>query len=228
MNIKFICGDRYVAKHFPVKPASKDRPEWYNKLPGFLGEPLHSPPTIKKCMPIYDHMTAGYIIYNPVEQEIHSDVRPDGSEIIEFHRRFPDAWTEQPAQEGHMHEQCPIHVNGNEKRSYITFSVPWRIETPPGYSCLIQPPYFHFEKRFTIWPGIVDTDVIDVPWSNWPGHMNTPPGEKVTIAPGTPLMQVIPFKRDEWQMEMLENTGKPSILEQGSYKDLVQSKKKFQ
>ena len=212
MNIKFICGDRYVAKHFPVKPASKDRPEWYNKLPGFLGEPLHSPPTIKKCMPIYDHMTAGYIIYNPVEQEIHSDVRPDGSEIIEFHRRFPDAWTEQPAQEGHMHEQCPIHVNGNERRSDITFSVPWRIETPPGYSCLIQPPYFHFEKRFTIWPGIVDTDVIDVPWSNWPGHMNTPPGEKVTIAPGTPLMQVIPFKRDEWKMDI-------EVDEEGKHRD---------
>ena len=64
MKIKFICGDRHVAKHFPVKPASKERPDWYNKLPGFLGEPLHSPPTIKKCMPIYDHMTAGYIIYN--------------------------------------------------------------------------------------------------------------------------------------------------------------------
>ena len=209
MNIKFICGDRYVAKHFPVKPASKDRPEWYNKLPGFLGEPLHSPPTIKKCMPIYDHMTAGYIIYNPVEQEIHSDVRPDGSEIIEFHRRFPDAWTEQPAQEGHMHEQCPIHVNEGERRDYITFSVPWRIETPPGYSCLIQQPYFEFEKRFTLFPGIVDTDTIDVPWANWPGHMNIATGESTTIQPGTPLMQVIPFKRDAWEMEtVVDESGK--------------------
>ena len=57
MKIKFICGDKHVAKHFPPKPATKDRPDWYNKLPGFLGEPLSSPPTLKKCMPVYDHMT---------------------------------------------------------------------------------------------------------------------------------------------------------------------------
>ena len=88
-------------------------------------------------------------------------------------------------------------------------SVPWRIETPPGYSCLIQPPYFHFEKRFTLWPGIVDTDTIDVPWSNWPGHMNIPKGESVKVQPGTPLMQVFPFKREDWEMEIeVDEAGK--------------------
>jgi len=39
--------------------------------------------------------------------------------------------------------------------------------------------------------------------------MNTPPGEKVTIAPGTPLMQVIPFKRENWEMETeVDEAGK--------------------
>ena len=201
MKIKFICGDRHVAKHFPPVPASKARPDWYNKLPGFLGQPLQSPPTIKKCMPVYDHITAGYIVYNPVEQEIACGNR-DNSDVVAFRRRFPDAWNNQEPQEGHMHEQCPIHVNENERRDYITFSVPWRIETPPGYSCLIQQPYFEFEKRFTLFPGIVDTDTIDVPWVNWPGHMNTTDGESVKVQPGTPLMQIIPFKREDWEMEI--------------------------
>ena len=208
MKIKFICGDRHVAKHFPPVPASKARPDWYNKLPGFLGQPLQSPPTIKKCMPVYDHITAGYIVYNPVEQEIACGNR-DNSDVVAFRRRFPDAWNNQEPQEGHMHEQCPIHVNGNERRDYITFSVPWRIETPPGYSCLIQQPYFEFEKRFTLFPAIVDTDTIDVPWVNWPGHMNIAKGESTTIQPGTPLMQVIPFKRDAWEMEtVVDEAGK--------------------
>ncbi len=208
MKIKFICGDRHVAKHFPPVPASKARPDWYNKLPGFLGQPLQSPPTIKKCMPVYDHITAGYIVYNPVEQEIACGNR-DNSDVVAFRRRFPDAWNNQEPQEGHMHEQCPIHVNENERRDYITFSVPWRIETPPGYSCLIQQPYFEFEKRFTLFPAIVDTDTIDVPWVNWPGHMNIEEGKSTTIQPGTPLMQVIPFKRDAWEMEtVVDEAGK--------------------
>ncbi len=203
MKIKFICGDRHVAKHFPPIPASKSRPDWYNNLPGFLGKPLSSPPTIKKCMPIYDHITAGYIVHNPVEQEITTQTRPsEHGDVKGFVRRYPQAWTNQEEQEGHLHSQCPIHVNNEERRDYITFSVPWRIETPPGYSCLIQQPYFEFEKRFTLFPGIVDTDTIDVPWVNWPGHMNTTDGESVKVQPGTPLMQIIPFKREDWEMEV--------------------------
>ena len=49
MKIKFICGDRHVAKHYPPVPTAKARPDWYNRVPGFLGEPLQSPPTVKKC-----------------------------------------------------------------------------------------------------------------------------------------------------------------------------------
>ena len=204
MKIKFICCDRHVAKHYPPVPTAKARPDWYNKVPGFLGEPLTSPPTVKKCMPIYDHITAGYMIYSPVEMEIKIGERPkntDGSAVSTFHRTYPAAWTNQEPQEGHSHEQCPVKLDGQQK-DYITFSVPWRIETPPGYSCLIQQPYFFFEDRFTLFPGIVDTDTIDVPWVNWPGVMNGKPGDKVTIEPGAPLMQIIPFKRDEWQMEV--------------------------
>ena len=52
MEIKFVCGDRHVAKHFPVKLASKERPEWYNKMSGWLGDAQSSPPTLKKCMPL--------------------------------------------------------------------------------------------------------------------------------------------------------------------------------
>ena len=233
MKIKFICGDKHVAKHFPPTPASKERPKWYNDMPGWLGEPNTSPPTIKKCMPVYDMMTAGYIIHTPVEQEIKCGIRHDSEDIISFNRRFPMAWADmQEPNEGHMHEQCPVHVKGN-RRDFITFSVPWRIETPPGYSCLIQPPYFHFEERFTLWPGIVDTDVIDVPWSNWPGHMNTGAEETVTIQPGTPLMQIFPFKREDWEMEVeVDEAGKArdtslKFFLTNAYKRIFHQKKKY-
>ena len=121
-KIKFICGDRHVAKHSPPIPTAKARPDWYNALPGFIGEPLQSPPTIKKCMPVYDHLTAGYIVHNPVEQEITIGERPaqDGSPVESFRRLYPQAWTRQEEQEGHSHEQCPVKLDGaqNLKRLY--------------------------------------------------------------------------------------------------------------
>jgi hypothetical protein len=232
MKIKFICGDRHVLKHFPPVPANKVLPDWYKKIKGWTGEPQLSAPSIKKCMPVYDQMSAGYIIYNPVEQEITSGPRMDNPEVTAFSRRYPQAWTNQEEQEGHTHEQCPIHVNNNERREYITFSVPWRIETPPGYSCLIQQPFYEFEKRFTLFPGIVDTDTIDVPWVNWPGHMNTASGESVTIQPGTPLMQIIPFKRDEWEMETelnesAERTTALKFFLTNAYARIFHKKKKY-
>ena len=98
---------------------------------------------------------------------------------------------------------------------------------------MIQPPYYQFEKRFTLFPGIVDTDVIDVPWSNWPGHMNTKAGEKVIIPPGTPIMQVLPFKRDEWEMETIvdeQNVKRDTSLKfflTNAYARIFHKKKKF-
>ena len=39
--------------------------------------------------------------------------------------------------------------------------------------------------------------------------MNIATGESTTIQPGTPLMQVIPFKRDAWEMEtVVDESGK--------------------
>lgn len=233
MKIKFICGDRHVLKHYPPVPASKARPDWYNKMPGWVAQPHTSPPSIKKCMPVLDHMTAGYIIYNPVEQEIETGLRKDNDQdVLTFKRMYPQAWTKQDPQQGHLHDQCPVHVNNNERRDYITFSVPWRIKTPPGYSCLIQQPFYNFEKRFTIFPGIVDTDTMDIPWSDWPGHANTVPGEKITIAPGTPLVQVIPFKRDEWEMEteLNESAERDTALKfflTNAYARIFHKKKKY-
>ena len=67
--------------------------------------------------------------------------------------------------------------------------------------------YLHFKEGFTLFPGIVDTDTIDVPWVNWPGHMNIGKDESVIIQPGTPLMQIFPFKREDWEMKIEVDEG---------------------
>lgn len=75
---------------------------------------------------------------------------------------------------------------------------PWAIKTPKGYSVLFVQP-FHRESVFTILPGIVDTDSYTIP-VNFPFVINDSNFEG-TIPMGTPIAQVIPFKRDSWKME---------------------------
>ena len=226
-TIKFICGEPSVAKHYPIVPASQAKPDWYKKTGAWTGTPHQSYPTIKKCMPVGDLISAGYMVPNPVEQELHVTDRPDG--VQGFARTYPAGWTMQNPQEGHDHPQCPVHVEGI-KRDYITFSIPWRIETPPGYSCLIMSPFYHFEDRFKLFPAIIDTDTIDVPWNNWPGTMIK---ESFVLQPGEPLAQVIPIKREDWKMEievdeegLKRDTGLKFFLSDG-YAKLFHRKKKY-
>ena len=54
---------------YPPTPAVKNMPEWYLKTPGYMGNDAKkivtlkgNPHTIKKCIPVFDAITFGYII----------------------------------------------------------------------------------------------------------------------------------------------------------------------
>jgi len=82
---------------------------------------------------------------------------------------------------------------------------PFIIKTPPGYSSLFLPPMNNPDDRFSIIPGIVDTDTYNLE-INFPILFNGDKYDslKTTIKRGTPYVQVIPFKRDSWKMSMEE------------------------
>jgi len=65
------------------------------------------------------------------------------------------------------------------------------------------------DDRFSIIPGIVDTDTYDLE-INFPIVFNGDKYEslKTTIKRGTPYVQVIPFKRNSWKMSVEETKEK--------------------
>jgi hypothetical protein len=74
----------------------------------------------------------------------------------------------------------------------------WIIKTPPGWSSIFLHPVAYSDLPFQVISGIVDTDVlntdINVPFvvkNNFEG----------LIEKGTPMFQVIPFKREGWTSE---------------------------
>ena len=59
-------------------------------------------------------------------------------------------------------------------------------------------PYYQFEKRFTVLSGIVETDSYH--HINFPTLLHTK--KDIIIERGTPFIQVIPFKRDDFILDM--------------------------
>lgn len=208
MDIKFTDTVGVADIYYP-KPASQFIPDWYKNMVSYLtGEKKptgggQGSTTIKKCMPVFDAITAGYIILTP------SDVYVSQKED-EKGNKFPwYEWSSLDLISFHPIEQAPEHPAQNGF-SYPKWKNAWSIKTPKGYSSMfIQP--MHRDSVFTILPGIVDTDEYFAP-VHFPFVLNDPTFEGI-IPAGTPVAQVIPFKRETWKMEF------------GNQKDLIESNK---
>jgi hypothetical protein len=182
-----------VPEEYGPKPATASVPDWYKNLPSYMGgekKPTgegSTTGTIKRCMPVFDAIVGGYVLYTNVDVWVSQKDRMPWYEWPSFE---PISW--------HPVEQAPNHPDRNGHReSYPKWINPWAIQTPPGYSTLfIQP--MHRESVFTILPGVVDTDQYNAP-VNFPFVLNNIEFEGL-IPAGTPMAQVIPFKRESWEM----------------------------
>jgi hypothetical protein len=197
-------------------PASKAIPDWYKNTESYVGgvkEPsgdARTTATIKKCMPVLDAITAGYILPLPADIVV-SKKEVDGTTMQWFE------WANFNLVGFHPVEQAPLHPE-KKPHPYIKFNNPWSIKTPPGYSCLfIQP--LHREAPFTVLAGVVDTDTY-INTVNFPLVINDPDFEGL-IPQGTPMAQVIPFKREEWKMSFGDQQDYEKAI---SNKQLLMSK----
>lgn len=206
--IKFInTWGELTTDLFPPEPAYKNVPQWYKDLNSYIGEEKKpsgegkTTATIKRCMPVFDSISSGYIIKSQIDvfvsQKSLKNVLSDEDSTT------TQPWYEWPILEPlgfHPIEQAPNHPNNNGHMfTYPKWNNPWSIKTPPGYSVLFVQP-FHRESVFTILPGVVDTDKHISP-VNFPFVLNDIKFEGL-IPAGTPIAQVIPFKRDPWVMEI--------------------------
>jgi len=216
--------------YFP-QPSSIFLPDWYKKTSGHVGNNKTyinteiTGPTIKKCIPIFDALTAGYII--PTCCDLFISKNPDGTILYTPAPFGPEAISYHPI------IQAPYHpaMNGNP---YPKFTNPWGIATPKGYSCLFMPPVHEGNKYFKVLEGIVDTDKYHAP-VNFPFVLNDVNFEGL-IPAGTPMVQVVPFKRDYWtskpgsEKEIKKTSDDVSLLNSrflDRYKNLFWERKQY-
>jgi hypothetical protein len=170
------------------QPASQLLPEWYKNLDGMYSEHIQDK-TIKKCMPFFDVLAAGYIISTIADVNV---TQRNGLAYYEW----PSPYFEALA--FHDPRQAPTHPAANGM-PYPKWINPWGIQTPKGYSVLIiNPP--HRESPFSILEAIVDTDKMITP-INFPFVLKDAKFEGL-IPEGTPMAQIIPFKRENWKIKI--------------------------
>lgn len=208
-KITFKASKDYIENNKDILPipAKQNVPDWFKKL-------THSTEnfTVKGCLPFLDTLTSGYILKMPIDYGIEHNVVVDGEKKTGFkssqtNTSLRDTVNINCHGDDNFHgtnqiKNSPL-LNKNCNLPVHKILNPWVIKTPPGYSTLFVPPLNNTDDRFSIIPGIVDTDTFNV-------HINFPfivngdkyPYLKTVLKRGLPYVQIIPFKRDRWKMKV--------------------------
>jgi hypothetical protein len=192
-----------VSKNFYPKPASSYIPEWYSEMDSYRGKEKKpdgagvSLATIKRCMPVFDAISSGYVITTYADVFVSQKPTKQKDSEVEVDMPYYQWPTGTPIA-FHDIDQAPNHPLYNNA-PYPKWISPWGISTPPGYSCLFINPV-HRKSVFSIMEGVVDTDAYNAP-VNFPFVLKNVNFEGL-IPAGTPIAQVIPFKREEWKMQI--------------------------
>ena len=201
-TIKFLQMYKQLGDVVPLpEPATKNVPSWYKDQPAIIGDE-QTPDrgqlklTVKKCQAFFDAMAAGYILKVPVD--IHLDTT-DGKFILQL--------------PGHLNKfrTALISEHGIEQVSHLPIDKDiycdrilrihptWMVKTEEGYSTLFTSPMHQDIGPLKAIDAIVDTDTYFTD-----GHLSflVKKNFKGIIKQGTAMSQIVPFKREDWQMEI--------------------------
>jgi hypothetical protein len=216
-NINFRARSRTEFEVQPKPfPAVKQLPKWFvnaNPYSGGDGYPndnkLHfrnknANATYKKCVPLLDGLSAGYII------PLWTDV------MVEQHDGIPDIYWKNDTDVFSLHGTPSREIPAPLGYQNIVFKYNncWIPQTPKGYSCLIISPLGYNDLAFEAIPAIVDTDssTLELVFPMWIKE-----GFEGIVEKGTPMIQVIPFKRDDWESTF-------DYYEDGEYNNIIVQK----
>jgi hypothetical protein len=200
-------------KFFPA-PTQSVIPEWYKKASRFAKNPFNNEywkatkencpvakegttddygliPTWKACPAIMDAFSTGYVLKTPCDLTFFKN----SNGIIEVKVediKYKDFCTSRP----------PIpefeHPRGYYKH-HFAWLADWGLELPEGYSALFMTPMNRFDLPFLNTTGVVDSDKVHM-LGTFPFFIAE--GWEGVIPAGTPYLQILPFKRENWEHEI--------------------------
>jgi hypothetical protein len=188
-------GDEAIPEQYYPIPAEKNIPAWYKNMITYYdksnAKEKRESQTIKRCMPVFDAFTAGYLIVTHTAINISYD--ENKGLHIDWANDTLDAVTFHGAHQLVGYRGLDLPTGAPKLRN------PWGIKTPKGYSCYFMPPAHREKTGIRILEGYVDTDTYNNS-VQFPFLIDE--GFEGEIPAGTPIAQVIPFKRDSFKMRI--------------------------
>lgn len=199
-KINFIANKPWLnqdSKSSPI-PASKHMPDWYKKAERYVKYPdgttyldqdNNKIPSWKACPAIYDIFMTGYFLRTPCDIKfIKSNNRLEVVIEDQQHKDFVQIRQEMPGFE---------QPDGYYK-DHFAWWPDWAPAVEEGYCVLYAHPFNRFDLPFLNTTGIVDQDKLNLP-GTVPFFIKE--GWEGVIKAGTPFLQMLPFKRENWESE---------------------------
>jgi hypothetical protein len=190
-------------------PTKDHIPEWFKVMPSTVdNSPLSIQPsnlTIKDNLIFSDPFSLGYTAVTPYEIEfmdqresLPKEMQEDPNISVSDAPRLDFAYPGYPIVhqsdfEQHAHLKEP---EGHYHEMAYSWNFWFTIKTPKGYSVLITSPLNQNNLFWTNTSIVIDTDK-DVVLPPLPFFLSKL-SPKHIVPKGTPVMQIIPFKRDSW------------------------------
>jgi len=203
-NIEFICtvpGLQDIQECRP-KPSKQFVPDWFKQVPhtlsiddmpygpgsaqvGSINFPSSS--TVKICPAFPDFFSLGYVL--PMWCDTELGFNDETQEFLWKTSSDTFAWNIHTKNQ--FLKWNDASLQGDKVKFVFKATCPWRIVTPKGWSVLQLPLFYHFNKNFSVMPGVIDTDIFHEISQQVMYHG----GDKVTINRGDPFALYIPFER---------------------------------
>ncbi len=210
-NIEFFTEHEALLE-FPPIPAKRAFPDWFKKMPAAKPVPpgkgrfpfglsdklriSNVNATIRRCPGLISYLSEGYLV--PLWSDFLVQIRGEQIYCVGSNELAHAT----PHSKALQYETMPL------SNAYIADSVkftnPWKVRTPPGWSVMLSQPFYHFEERYTVLTGVVDSDVYHHI------HVNTlfkrgDADHQLRMA--TPFVHVMPFPRDALSLEVRAMTA---------------------
>jgi hypothetical protein len=175
-------------------------------------------------MPFFDSFTVGYTI--PLPADIYVTIGGDG---------LPNySWRDNQAQFLTLRDITPgvsVPIPDEFFQQEPIWNAYFSLELPKGYSMLITHPLNRYDLPFITRTGIVDD--FKLYGGNLPFLLKK--GFEGMLEAGTPIAQVIPFKREDWKLEPSPGLYKEAFINgarsnnrlRGWYKENIWKKKSY-
>lgn len=188
--------------HF--QPATANLPQWYKNLNNYVGgspiveKGVIANTTVKRCAPVYDAMTFGYLALLSTDVFIEYEPKSGDEYELIYHYAIGPA----PLSSRKYSPEQSLKLDESFVPVEFVWLFRWSINTEPGSSVLITHPLNRFDLPFVTSSGVMDTDsgfTVD-PVASCPFYLKK--GFTGIIPAGTPMAQIIPFERHEYNAEI--------------------------